>query len=76
MKSKRSKLFGVCGIGTAFGQAPPIRIGEINSYTGPVAVFTHPYRNGLQMAASRASPARPLMQAVVAATTATTGWPT
>jgi branched-chain amino acid transport system substrate-binding protein len=57
MSSKRTKLLGVaallagiCGLGTAFGQAPPIRIGEINSYTGPVAVFTHPYRNGLQMA--------------------------
>ena len=36
---------------TAFAQSnPPIRIGEINSYTGPVAVFTHPYRNGLHMA--------------------------
>jgi branched-chain amino acid transport system substrate-binding protein len=43
-------LFGFAAAGPAVGQAPPIRIGEINSYTGPVAVFTHPYRNGLQMA--------------------------
>ena len=29
---------------------PPIRIGEINSYTGPAAAFTHSYRDGLNMA--------------------------
>ena len=28
----------------------PIRIGEINSYTGPLASFTVPYRNGWQLA--------------------------
>jgi branched-chain amino acid transport system substrate-binding protein len=56
MIRKRFKLFGITALlalaaaGPAVGQAPPIRIGEINSYTGPVAVFTHPYRNGLQMA--------------------------
>jgi branched-chain amino acid transport system substrate-binding protein len=29
---------------------PPILIGEINSYTGPVSGFTLPYRNGMEMA--------------------------
>jgi branched-chain amino acid transport system substrate-binding protein len=29
---------------------PPIVIGEINSYTGPVSGFTLPYRDGMQMA--------------------------
>lgn len=58
MKRKRTTFFrmaaafaGLCIAGSLFAQGgPPIRIGEINSYTGPVAVFTHPYRNGLQMA--------------------------
>jgi len=31
-------------------QQAPIRIGEINSYTGPLASFTVPYRNGWQLA--------------------------
>ena len=30
--------------------AEPIRVGEINSYTGPLAAFTGPYRNGWQLA--------------------------
>ncbi len=29
---------------------PPIRIGEINSYTGPAAAFTTSYRDGMNMA--------------------------
>jgi branched-chain amino acid transport system substrate-binding protein len=29
---------------------PPIRIGEINSYTGPAAAFTTSYRDGITMA--------------------------
>ncbi|MBT3808050.1 MAG: twin-arginine translocation pathway signal protein, partial [Rhodospirillaceae bacterium] len=28
----------------------PIRIGEVNSYTGPLASFTVPYRNGWELA--------------------------
>jgi len=54
---KRLQLLGaaalagaLCGPAGVLAQAAPIRIGEINSYTGPVAVFTHPYRNGMQMA--------------------------
>lgn len=31
-------------------EQPPIRIGEINSYTGPVAGYTLSYRNGMTMA--------------------------
>jgi branched-chain amino acid transport system substrate-binding protein len=31
-------------------EQPPIRIGEINSYTGPVAAYTTSYRNGMTMA--------------------------
>lgn len=34
----------------AGAQQDPIRIGEINSYTGPLASFTVPYRNGWQLA--------------------------
>ena len=56
MKRKRMSLIraaaltgSLCVSGATVAQEP-IRIGEINSYTGPVAVFTHPYRNGLQMA--------------------------
>ena len=29
---------------------PPIKVGEINSYTGPAAVFTVSYRKGFEMA--------------------------
>ena len=32
------------------GAQDPIRIGEVNSYTGPLASFTVPYRNGWQLA--------------------------
>ncbi|MFT0891631.1 ABC transporter substrate-binding protein [Pseudochelatococcus sp. G4_1912] len=46
--------FAVCaGIGTAFAQTQPagdpIRIGEINSYSG-IPAFTEPYRKGWQLA--------------------------
>ncbi|MBO22948.1 MAG: ABC transporter substrate-binding protein [Rhodospirillaceae bacterium] len=34
-------------------QEGPIRIGEINSYTGPLASFTLPYRNGWQLAVEK-----------------------
>jgi branched-chain amino acid transport system substrate-binding protein len=37
----------VSGAGAQQGE---IRIGEINSYTGPLAAFTVPYRNGWQLA--------------------------
>ncbi len=43
--------FLVAGFGTGPSHAAdPIRIGEINSYTGPLAAFTVPYRNGWQLA--------------------------
>lgn len=35
---------------TAVAQDGPIRIGEINSYTGPLAAFTVPYRHGWELA--------------------------
>ncbi|HCP01198.1 MAG: ABC transporter substrate-binding protein [Alphaproteobacteria bacterium] len=35
---------------SAHAQQNSIRIGEINSYTGPLASFTVPYRNGWQLA--------------------------
>ncbi len=35
---------------TAGAQQDPIRIGEINSYTGPLAAFTVPYRSGWELA--------------------------
>ena len=34
----------------AWAQAQSIKIGEINSYTGPLSAFTHPYRNGWTLA--------------------------
>ena len=34
----------------ARAEEPPIRIGEINSYTGPSAAFTQSYRKGFEMA--------------------------
>jgi branched-chain amino acid transport system substrate-binding protein len=37
-----------CGAARADG--PPIKVGEINSYTGPAAVFTSSYRKGFEMA--------------------------
>ena len=38
-------------VGTAAGQGKPIRIGEINSYSGLATVYTFPYKEGLLMAA-------------------------
>ena len=37
-------------LGSAVAQDGPIRIGEINSYTGPLAAFTVPYRHGWELA--------------------------
>jgi branched-chain amino acid transport system substrate-binding protein len=49
-----SVLFGALlttlAIASAHAQQGPIRVGEINSYTGPLAAFTVPYRNGWQLA--------------------------
>jgi branched-chain amino acid transport system substrate-binding protein len=36
--------------GMAHAEGPPIKVGEINSYTGPAAVFTSSYRKGFEMA--------------------------
>jgi branched-chain amino acid transport system substrate-binding protein len=38
-------------VGPAAAQGKPIRIGEINSYSGLATVYTFPYREGLLMAA-------------------------
>jgi branched-chain amino acid transport system substrate-binding protein len=53
----RNTLFALFGvlltmltISSANAQQGPIRIGEINSYTGPLAAFTVPYRNGWLLA--------------------------
>ncbi|MEH6755007.1 MAG: ABC transporter substrate-binding protein, partial [Alphaproteobacteria bacterium] len=43
-------VFSVFSLGTAVAEDGPIRIGEINSYTGPLAAFTVPYRNGWELA--------------------------
>jgi len=40
--------FLICGRRAREG--PPIKVGEINSYTGPAAVFTVSYRKGFEMA--------------------------
>src|SRR2546425_54303 len=38
------------GVPTVAAQGKPIRIGEINSYSGLATVFTFPYKEGLLMA--------------------------
>src|SRR5215468_9097842 len=44
-------LFSLVGpIGLAAAQDKPIRIGEINSYSGVATVYTFPYKEGLAMA--------------------------
>jgi len=43
-------LIALTSASVAGAQQDPIRIGEINSYTGPLASFTVPYRNGWQLA--------------------------
>ena len=40
----------LCVAGPAAAQPKPIRIGEINSYSGVATVFTFPYKEGLAMA--------------------------
>jgi branched-chain amino acid transport system substrate-binding protein len=42
--------YGLLSLGLVM-QGAPIRIGEINSYSGLATVYTFPYRDGLQMAA-------------------------
>lgn len=41
---------GLALMATPVSAADDIRVGEINSYTGPLAAFTVPYRNGWQLA--------------------------
>ncbi len=43
-------LFTAVAAGPAMAKDGPVRVGEINSYTGPLAAFTVPYRNGWQLA--------------------------
>src|SRR5262249_36057605 len=40
----------LAGAAPATAQAKPIRIGEINSYSGLATVYTFPYREGILMA--------------------------
>src|SRR5882724_12022075 len=40
----------IAGAGPAAAQGKPIRIGEINSYSGLATVYTFPYKEGLLMA--------------------------
>jgi branched-chain amino acid transport system substrate-binding protein len=42
--------FAILTVNTALAQDGPIRVGEINSYTGPLAAFTVPYRHGWELA--------------------------
>jgi branched-chain amino acid transport system substrate-binding protein len=41
----------IAAVGPAAAQGKPIRIGEINSYSGLATVYTFPYKEGLLMAA-------------------------
>src|ERR1700733_13537449 len=43
-------LAPVLACAAARAEEPPIKVGEINSYTGPAAVFTLSYRKGFEMA--------------------------
>jgi branched-chain amino acid transport system substrate-binding protein len=43
-------LLAALGCGGARAAGPPIKVGEINSYTGPAAAFTVSYRKGFEMA--------------------------
>jgi branched-chain amino acid transport system substrate-binding protein len=43
-------LMLVATVGPANAQAKPIKIGEINSYSGLATVYTFPYREGIHMA--------------------------
>lgn len=43
-------VLAILSFGVAHAQQDPIKIGEINSYTGPLAAFTVPYRNGWELA--------------------------
>lgn len=43
-------LLAAAGAPPAAAQAKPIRIGEINSYSGLATVYTFPYREGIAMA--------------------------
>jgi branched-chain amino acid transport system substrate-binding protein len=40
----------IWGAGPVLAQSKPIRIGEVNSYSGLATVYTFPYRDGLMMA--------------------------
>ena len=61
----RTSLFGVFCAATILGagmigEAPaqntqPIKIGEINSYTGPIAAFSQVYRKGFDLAIEHAN---------------------
>ena len=53
MFDRRCFLAAAVAVFTAFSTADaaePIKIGELNSYTGPLSAFTVPYRNGWQLA--------------------------
>jgi branched-chain amino acid transport system substrate-binding protein len=43
-------VLAILSFGVVHAQQDPIKIGEINSYTGPLAAFTVPYRNGWELA--------------------------
>jgi len=43
-------VFAILSVNTVVAQDGPIRVGEINSYTGPLAAFTVPYRHGWELA--------------------------
>ena len=42
-------LMLVAAVGPADAQGKPIKIGEINSYSGLATVYTFPYREGIHM---------------------------
>ena len=54
-------LLPVVAAGPAAAQGKPIRIGEINSYSGLATVYTFPYKEGLLMAAKEINDAGGVM---------------
>src|SRR5258707_6306266 len=65
-------LMLVTGIGSAAAQGKPIRIGEINSYSGLATVYTFPYKEGLLMAAKEINDAGGVLGARSSSSSATT----
>ena len=50
MSALVGSVMALTAVGVATAQPKPIRIGEINSYSGLATVYTFPYKEGIMMA--------------------------